>query len=133
MLWFLSILILSLSFHRLIIYNKKSKNYYKAHAVVTGIDIKTTEDELMGKKYFYAAIMEFTDKHGVRQQLISGEDNPGRPLYKVGAKLTLLVHPDDPSKFLPYDFVSGYLIPVIWIIIGVAIVAIPLIWPEVFK
>ncbi|TDH19839.1 hypothetical protein EXU57_22570 [Segetibacter sp. 3557_3] len=133
MLWFLAALILGLSFYRLYMYVRKVKNYYKVAATIVGNDIKTVEDPLMGPKYFYAPIVEFTDKSGELKQMICGEDNPGRPIYKDGAKLTLLVHPDDASRFLVHDFVNGYLIPVIWIIIGVSIVLIPYIFPETFK
>jgi hypothetical protein len=96
-------------------------------------NIKTVEDSLMGNQYYYAAIVEFRDKDGNVKQLISGEENPGRPLYSIGAKLTILVHPEDSNRFLMYDVVEGYLIPVIWIVIGVSIAAIPLIFPETFK
>jgi uncharacterized membrane protein len=131
-IWFLSTVILVLSVYRLIVYHKKVKKYYKVPAVVVGTDIKTVEDAMMGDKYFYAAIVEYTDKEGRQHQMISGEDNPSRPLYQQGAKLSLLVHPDDPTKFLVNDYVGGYIIPVIWIIIGIVIVAIPLMYPETF-
>lgn len=133
MLWFLSILILSLSFYRLYIYMKKVRNYYKVSATIVGNDIKTVDDPLMGPKYFYAPIVEFTDSNGERKQMICGEDNPGRPLYKDGAKITLLVDPSDSSRFLVQDFVNGYIIPFIWIIIGISIVAIPYLFPETFR
>ncbi len=102
-------------------------------AVVVGTDIKTVEDALMGDKYFYAAIVEYTDKDGNVHQMISGEDNPGRPLYQNGAKFNLLVHPADPTKFLVNDYVGGYIIPIIWIVIGLAIVIIPYVYPDTFK
>jgi hypothetical protein len=133
MTWFLSALILTLSIYRLILYRKKVKNYYKVSATIVDNNIKTVEDTLMGNQYYYAAIVEFRDKDGNVKQLISGEENPGRPLYSIGAKLTILVHPEDSNRFLMYDFVEGYLIPVIWIVIGVSIAAIPLIFPETFK
>jgi hypothetical protein len=133
MTWFISILILSLSIYRLINYYNKVKNYYKVSATIVGNDIKTVEDTLMGSQYYYAAIVEFTDKDGNIKQLISGEENPGRPLYSTGTKLTILVHPDNSSRFLMFDFVEGYLIPIIWIAIGIAIIMIPLIFPETFN
>lgn len=131
-IWFLSAIILGLSGYRLLAYHKKVKRYYKVPAVVVGNDIKTVGDALMGDKYFYAAIVEYEDKQGQKHQMVSGEDNPGRPLYQPGDKLSLLVNPIDPTKFLVYDFVGGYLIPVIWIIIGLAIVIIPAAYPETF-
>ncbi len=130
---FLSSVILILSIYRLVVYHKKVKKYYKVHAVVVGTDIKTVEDALMGDKYFYAAIFEYTDKNGTTRQMISGEDNPSRPLYQNGAKLSLLVHPNDSTKFLVNDYVGGYIIPIIWIIIGLAIIIIPSIYPDTFK
>ncbi len=133
MMWFLSALIISLSVYRLITYVRKARNYYKTQAVIVGNDMKTVDDALMGPKYFYAAIVEFTDNKGERKQMVCGEDNPGRPLYKDGAKLTLLVHPTDPSRFLVRDFINGYLIPFIWIAIGIAIVVIPYAFPETFR
>ncbi len=132
-IWLVSIVILGLAFYRLIIYHNKVRKYYKVPAVVVGNDIKTVHDEMMGDKYFYAAIVEYADKQGNIHQMISGEDNPSRPLYKPGDKMQLLVHPTDPTKFLVSDFVGGYLIPLIWIIIGVAVVAIPLMYPDTFK
>jgi len=132
-IFFLSAIVLGLSIYRLIVYHKKVKKYYKVPAVVVGNDIKTVEDAMMGDKYFYAAIVEYTDKDGNKHQMISGEDNPSRPLYQDGATMKLLVHPDDPTKFLVDDYVGGYIIPVIWIIIGIAIVAIPLMYPDTFK
>ena len=124
-MWFLSLVILGLSIYRLIVYHQKVNKYYKVPAVVVGTDIKTVEDALMGDKYFYAAIVEYTDKHGNKHQMISGEDNPSRPLYQEGATMKLLVHPNDPTKFLVNDYVGGYIIPIIWIIVGLAIVIIP--------
>lgn len=132
-IWFLSSVILTLAIYRLVIYHKKVKKYYKVPAVVVGTDIKSVADEMMGDKYFYAAIVEYTDKNGEAHQMISGEDNPSRPLYKNGDKLSLLVHPDDPSKFLADDFVGGYIIPIIWLLIGMAIVIIPLMYPDTFR
>lgn len=132
-IWFLSAVILTLAIYRLVIYHKKVKKYYKVPAVVVGIDIKTVADEMMGDKYFYAAIVEYTDKHGEPHQMISGEDNPSRPLYQKGDKLSLLVNPDDPTKFLVDDYVGGYIIPIIWLLIGIAIVAIPLMYPDTFR
>ncbi len=132
-IWFLSAVILSLSIYRLVVYHNKVKKYYKAPGVVVGTDIKTVEDALMGDKYFYAAIVEYTDKNGQVHQMISGEDNPSRPLYQPGDKMKLLVHPTDPTKFLADDYVGGYIIPFIWITIGVAIIAIPLMYPDTFK
>lgn len=132
-IWFLSTVILSLAIYRLVVYYKKVQKYYKIPAVVVGTDIKTVEDALMGDKYFYAAIVEYTDKNGGLHQMISGEDNPSRPLYQKGDKLSLLVHPDDPSKFLVNDYVGGYIIPIIWLVIGLAIVIIPLMYPDTFK
>ena len=98
-----------------------------------GTDIKTVEDAMMGDKYFYAAIVEYADKNGQEHQMISGEDNPSRPLYKKGDKLSLLVHPDDATKFLVNDYVGGYIIPIIWLLIGLAIVIIPAMYPDTFK
>ncbi len=132
-IWFLSLIILGLAIYRLVVYHQKVKKYYKVPAVVVGTDIKTVEDALMGDKYFYAAIVEYTDKNGNVHKMVSGEDNPGRPLYQPGAKLPLLIHPDDPTKFLVNDYVGGYIIPFIWIIIGIAIIAIPLLYPDTFK
>ena len=132
-IWFLSLVILSLAIYRLVVYHKKVQKYYQVPAVVVGTDIKTVEDALMGDKYFYAAIVEYTDKNGEIHQMISGEDNPSRPLYQKGNKLSLLVHPDDPSKFLVNDYIGGYIIPIIWLLIGLAIVIIPAMYPDTFK
>jgi hypothetical protein len=133
MTWFFAVLILSLSLYRLRNYYNKVKNYYKAAATIVGNDVKTVKDTIMGDQYYYASIVEFTDKDGNVKQLVSAEENPGRPLYSQGTKLTVLVHPADSNRFLMYDFVDGYLIPLIWIAIGISIAVIPLIFPEVFK
>jgi hypothetical protein len=133
MLWFLFVLIVGLGVYRLIAYHNKVKKYYPVVGTVVGNDIKTVEDALMGDKYFYAAIVEFTDNMGATHHFISGEDNPGRPIYKEGSSLNLLVHPNDPSKFMVQDIVGGYIIPIIWIIIGIAIPLIPILYPETFR
>jgi hypothetical protein len=132
MTWFLFAIIVSLALYRMIVYHKKVKQYYKVKATIIGHDVKEVDDALMGKKYFYAPVIEFVDKYKRSQEMISGEDNPDRPLYKVGDVITILVHPDDSSRFIMYDFISGYLIPIIWLIVGIAIPLIPIIWPEVF-
>jgi hypothetical protein len=132
MTWFLFAIIVGLGVYRLVVYYKKVKTYYKVKGIIVGHDVKEVDDQLMGKKYFYSPIVDFTDKYNREQRMICGEDNPDRPLYKVGANITLLVHPDDSSRFLMYDFISGILIPIIWIIIGIAIPLIPIIWPETF-
>ena len=132
MTWFLFVIIVGLGIYRIVVYHKKVKQFYKVTATVTGNDVKEVDDQLMGKKYFYAPIVDFTDKYNRPQQMICGEDNPDRPLYKAGQSITLLVHPDDSSRFIMYDYVSGYIIPIIWIIIGIAIPLIPILWPETF-
>jgi hypothetical protein len=133
MLYILPVIILSLSIYRIVIYYRKSKNYYKTDAVVVGSNVRTEEDALMGNKYYYSAIVEFTDKQGSLQKMVFAEENPERPLYANGSKIKLLVNPDDPTKFLEYDFITGYLIPIIWIIIGLSIVVVPALFPESFK
>src|ERR1043165_1476287 len=125
MTWFLFAVIVGLGLYRIIVYHKKVKAYYKVRATVVGTDVKEVDDTLMGKKYFYAPIIEFVDRYKRPQQMIAGEDNPDRPLYKIGNEITILVHPDDSSRFIMYDFISGYLIPIIWILIGIAIPLIP--------
>ena len=129
----LAILILGLSVYRLIRYYNKAKKYYKVKGKVVALDKKTVDDAMMGPKYYFAPIIAFTDKYGQQQEIISGEDSPDRPLYTPGTNVTLLVNPDDSSRFIMYSFVEGYLIPVIWIIIGIAIIAIPLIFPKTFE
>ena len=133
MLWFLFVLIVGLGVYRLVVYHNKVRKYYPVVGTVIGNDIKTVEDALMGDKYFYAAIVEFTDRNGKTHHYISGEDNPGRPIYKEGSNLNLLVHPEDASKFLVSDIVGGYIIPIIWIIIGIAVPLIPILFPDTFK
>ena len=133
MTWFLFALIVGLGVYRLVVYYQQVMKYYKVPGTVVGQNVKTTDDPLMGKKYYYAPVVTFTDKYLRPQEMICGEDNPDRPLYKVGSTITLLVHPDDSSRFLMYDFVSGILIPIIWIIIGIAIPLIPILFPETFK
>lgn len=132
MLWGIAIFIMGLGIYRFIVYHLKVRKYYKTSAIVIGDDIQKVSDPLQGDKFFYAPIVTFTDRYGQAQQMICGEDSAGRPLYKQGTKLTILVHPHDSSRFLVYDFISGYLIPVIWIIIGAAVVAIPALFPEAF-
>lgn len=133
MTWFLFALIVGLGGYRLVAYYNKVNRYYKVRGTVVGQHVKTTEDPIMGKKYFYAPVVAFTDKYLRPQEMICGEDNPDRPLYKVDSTITLLVHPEDSSRFIMYDFVSGILIPIIWILIGIAIPLIPILFPETFK
>lgn len=127
------ILIFVLSIYRIVTYYKQVKNYYKVSATIVGNDMKTVKGGITGDQYYYSPIIEFIDKNGNIQQLISGEDNPDRPLYSEGKKLTILVNPEDSSRFLVHDFVNGYLIPVIWILIGITIVIVPMIFPETFN
>ncbi|WP_207492178.1 DUF3592 domain-containing protein [Aridibaculum aurantiacum] len=133
MTWFLFTIIVGLGLYRLVVYARRVKNYYKVTGTIVGNEVKTVDDALMGKKYFYSPIVSFTDMHGHPQQLICGADNADRPLYKPGASIKLLVHPDDSTRFIMYDFVEGILIPIIWIIIGTAIPIIPMLFPETFK
>lgn len=112
---------------------KKVKNYYKVPATIIGNDVETVDDPLMGPKYFYSPIVEFTDSDGQIKQMICGENNPDRPLYKAGAQITVMVDPANSSRFLVHDFVNGYLIPFIWIAIGLSVVAIPYLFPDSFK
>lgn len=133
MLYILPVIILSLSIYRLVVYYRKTKNYFKTDGVVVGAHTRTEADALMGDKYYYSAIVEFTDNKGVTQKMIFSEENPERPLYQTGSKIKLLVNPDDPTKFLEYDFINGYLIPIIWILIGLSIVVVPELFPESFK
>lgn len=133
MTWFLFTMIVGLGIYRLVLYILKVKKYYKIKGTIVGQNIKEVDDALMGKKYYYAPVVAFKDKYNRPQEMICGEDNPDRPLYKEGAIITLLVHPDDSSRFLMYDFVSGILIPIIWIIIGITIPLIPILFPETFK
>ena len=132
MLWVIPILIFTLSIYRIVMYHKKVKNYYKVSATIIGNDVKTVKGGMAGDQHYYSPIIEFTDREGNLQQLISGEDNPDRPLYTQGKTLTILVNPTDSSRFLIYDFVNGYLIPIIWLLIGIAVVAIPMMFPETF-
>ena len=132
MFWVIPILIFVLSIYRLVSYYRKVKHYYKVSATVIGNDIKTVSGGMAGDQHYYSPVIEFTDRYGNIQQLISGEDNVGRPLYREGKTITILVNPDDSTRFLVYDFVNGYLIPVIWILIGIAVIIIPMIFPETF-
>ena len=133
MTWFLFAVIVGVALYRLVIYYQKVKKYYKVQGKIVGTDIKEVDDALMGKKYYYAPVIGFIDKYNRAQEMISSDDNPDRPLYKEGSKITLLVHPDDSSRFVTYDFISGILIPIIWILIGIAIPLIPILFPETFK
>jgi hypothetical protein len=101
------------------VYADKKKHYYKVKATVVGNEVATSVDEMSGatSEYFYA-IFEFTDKKGVKQTFVSGEDSPDRPAYKEGDKVVLLVHPADPSKFLEYDFADVYGIPLVGVAVG---------------
>ncbi|MDB5192699.1 MAG: hypothetical protein JWQ96_2262 [Segetibacter sp.] len=128
----LAFLILGLSIYRLIRYNKKIKKYYKVKATIVGLDQKKVDDAMMGPKYYFAPILAFTDKYGQQQEIISGEDNPDRPLYKTGTDVTILVNPNDSSRFIMYSVVEGYVIPILWILVAFAIIAIPLIFPKTF-
>lgn len=131
--WLISLLILSLSTYRLIAYIKKTKRYYKVVATVIGNDVKTVDGALIGPQYFYASVVTFTDNKGIQQQMICGEENQGRPIYKEGELITLLVDPANSGRFLVYDFVNGYLIPFIWIAIGISVVAVPYLFPDSFR
>jgi hypothetical protein len=112
---------------------KKTKKYYKVSATIVGNDIETVDDPLMGPKHFYSPIIQFVDSNGESRQMVSGENNPDRPLYSDGAKITLLVDPADSSRFLIHDFVNGYLIPIIWIVIGLSVVVVPYLFPNEFR
>jgi hypothetical protein len=112
---------------------RKTKNYFKTSATIVGNDIETVDDPLMGPKHFFSPIIEFMDSSGERRQLISGENNPDRPLYTAGDKITVLINPADSTKFLIHDYVNGYVIPIIWIVIGLSVVIVPYLFPQSFR
>ena len=53
--------------------------------------------------------------------------------YLMSQQLGLLEKFLATEQFLADDFVGGYIIPIIWLIIGMAIVIIPLMYPDTFR
>ncbi|MFL9481413.1 DUF3592 domain-containing protein [Chitinophagaceae bacterium LWZ2-11] len=103
-------------------YRFKTNTYYRVNAVVIDNEIRKVSIGMMDYQYYYSPIVKFTDKEGNEQLFTAGQDNPDRPLYLPGTEIKLLVNKDDPSRFIFYDVVDGYVIPIVWIAFAIAII-----------
>ncbi len=111
------ILVIISAIVRYISYQKKVNSYYKVQAEV----IDNEEDEASGVEanVFFAAVLKFKDKDNNEQIFTSSEQSAERPSYAVGEKVWLLVHPDDSSRFVYFDAIEHYVLPLVWLAIGV--------------
>ncbi len=71
-----------------------------------------------GYRHYYP-IVEFIDKDGNKLQLQSDNYNPDRPMYEEGAKVSLLVNPNDNNRFLFDEKADRLIVPLVWIGIGI--------------
>ena len=76
----------------------------------------------MGKVSYFSPIIEFTDRMGNKHLLEYTEDNPDRPLYKLGEEVSICYDPDEPRKFMIYDPKAEYLVAAVWIVVGLAVI-----------
>lgn len=118
-----ALFVIGLACFRLIKYRSKTKKYYRVKGIVISNELNRTiaENATIQSQVYYSPVIKFTDNTGTEQIFTAAEDNPERPLYKPGKEVVLLVNKNDPSRFIFYDVVDGYIIPIIWILFGIAI------------
>ena len=114
----------------LLFYKIKGKKYYKTSGVI--IDNRASEDEMeddyafvknsrdiRSKHYIlYYPVVEFTDKSGVTQTIVSSDCTPYEPMYPIGTKVNLLVNPNDSTRLLFNDTNDKLVIPLVCLSIG---------------
>ena len=71
---------------------------------------------------YFTPIIEFTTPEGAKYVLEYTEDNPDRPLYKIGEELTICYDPEEPRRFMIYDPKAEYLVAGVWIVVGLGII-----------
>jgi len=102
-------------------YKLKEKKYYKVTGTI--IDYQVSEDEggnLRTRPYLlYSPIVEYVDKNGITQNIVSEDSNPYVPMYRVGTAVTFFVNPDDSTRILFDNASDKFLIPIVFISIGV--------------
>jgi|GEM_PF-4894701 len=118
-----AVFIILLAVIRLVRYHTKTKKYYPVKGLVIDNEAKRTiaENATMHSTTYYSPVIQFIDKAGNKQTFVASQDNQERPLYAVGATVKLLVNEEDPSRFIFHDIVDGYIIPIVWIVIGIAV------------
>ena len=118
----ISLLIIALAVFRLMKYHSKTKTYYRVVGLVIDNKVEEIAAEMPGVyNTYYYPVIEFTDKQGIEQTYTSSLDNPDRPLYKTGDTVKLLVNHEDASRFIFHDVIDGYVIPILWVVIGIAV------------
>ena len=99
----------------------KEKKYYKTTGKV--IDYRLSEDEMEpGSRRPYilhCPVVEYVDKDGITQNIVSDDCNPYVPMYPVGTDVNLLVNPDDSTSILFDNTTDRILVPIVCVSIGI--------------
>ena len=99
----------------------KNKKYYRTKGVVVDnyLDkVYSSGSHDPGHEYYFP-IIEFTDNNGESVQIQSDNYNPDRPMYEVGTKVSLLVNPEDNTRFIFDEKADRLIIPLVWIGLGI--------------
>ena len=108
----------------------KEKKYYKTTGVV--IENRASEDEMeddyesvknssdlrLRHYILYSPVVEFKDRNGETQTIVSYDSNPYAPMYPTGTKVKLLVNPEDSTRLLFDDVNDKYIVPFVCLAIG---------------
>ena len=106
---------------KIIVYYRRTNRFIKVTGTVIGTDITTGSGGLdvnSGRARYYAPVVEYTTKDNITYKGIYSEDNPDRPLYNAGEKVTICYDPVIPGKFIIYDPKAEYLVAAAWILVG---------------
>ncbi|MBC7721139.1 MAG: DUF3592 domain-containing protein [Pedobacter sp.] len=122
----IGILIIVMAIVRYIAYQKKVNSYYKTEAEVVGNE----EDESSGVEanIFFSAILQFKDKSGNELTLTSSEQSAERPSYNIGDKIWILVNPEDATRFVVFDAIEHYVLPLVWLSLGIGVIVLGFIF-----
>lgn len=126
----IGIVVVILGTVRLFIYHNKKKSYYTTDGIIIENRVDRYETISGGGYTHYYPVVQFTDKDGIVKELISSQYYEDRPGFDVGKKVKLLVNPQDSDRFTFDSKGEGYLISVLWIVIGIAAVVFSFVMPD---
>src|SRR5262245_26876655 len=102
---------------KILSYYMRLRRFIRVSAKVVNTSVKGSR----GRTYFYTPIIEFTTVLGEKYTLEYTEDNPDRPLYRIGEQIKICYDPEEPRRFMIYDPKAEYLLAIVWIIIGLGV------------
>jgi Protein of unknown function (DUF3592) len=124
MIWFVYAMLLAgigFSIYRVVMIRLRVKRYSKAAGtVVDNQETKTNSGGFGAAAYSYAPVVQFTTENNLDYTLIYTEENPERPLYKIGEPVDVRYDPGEPRRFIIYDPKAEYLVAATWLIILIA-------------